>query len=198
MSNIKNSSISTKPLTSERLLILPLHHVQATELLKYYSDNRDFFRPTSPTPTNDFYTEEYWQRKIWQARQDWQQQRAALFVLKERSQRTAENSIIIGSVNFNQVIHGVLQSCFLGYSMDKDYQGMGLMTEALIELTEYMFEDWKLHRIQANYLESNNSSARVLAKLGFEKEGFAKKYLKINGTWQDHILTAKVNPNDQD
>jgi len=33
-----------------------------------------------------------------------------------------------------------------------------------------------------------------LEKLGFEKEGFARRYLCINGKWEDHILTSLVNP----
>lgn len=45
----------------------------------------------------------------------------------------------------------------------------------------------------ANYIPSNIRSENVLQKLGFEKEGYAKKYLKINGLWQDHILTSLVN-----
>lgn len=45
-----------------------------------------------------------------------------------------------------------------------------------------------------NYIPSNIRSERVLLKLGFEKEGLAKSYLKIAGKWQDHILTAKIKP----
>jgi len=39
----------------------------------------------------------------------------------------------------------------------------------------------------------NAASERVLFKLGFEKEGIARKYLKIAGKWEDHILTSKIN-----
>ncbi|WP_415232094.1 hypothetical protein [Psychromonas sp.] len=37
-------------------------------------------------------------------------------------------------------------------------------------------------------------SEKLLVKLGFEKEGVAKSYLKIAGSWQDHVLTSKINP----
>jgi ribosomal-protein-alanine N-acetyltransferase len=90
-----------------------------------------------------------------------------------------------------------MQSCFLGYSLDEDHQSQGLMTEALKSLIDHIFNDWGLHRIQANYLPTNGPSARVLEKLGFEKEGVAKNYLRIDGQWQDHVLTARINPNEE-
>jgi ribosomal-protein-alanine N-acetyltransferase len=32
-----------------------------------------------------------------------------------------------------------------------------------------------------------------LGRLGFEKEGLARKYLKIDGRWEDHLLTSLIN-----
>ena len=69
------------------------------------------------------------------------------------------------------------------------------MTEFVEGAINYVFERLDLHRIMANYMPGNTRSARVLDKLGFNKEGFAKSYLKIAGEWQDHVLTAKINPN---
>ena len=193
MSNLTNSQnkVSARPISTKRLTILPLFHIKAQAILDYHTRNRDFLKPTSPSAVSDFFTEAYWQRRIWQARQDWENQKSALFVLTEK-----QGEAVIGSVNFNQMIKGVMQSCFLGYSLDQDFQSKGYMTEALTSLIEHIFADWELHRIQANYLPSNMASARVLEKLGFEKEGYAKNYLRINGQWQDHVLTAKINPEE--
>ena len=69
------------------------------------------------------------------------------------------------------------------------------MSEAVAKAIEYMFEQQKLHRIMANYMPSNERSARLLHKLGFVVEGCAKKYLLINGQWEDHILTSLTNEN---
>ncbi len=192
-SEIIPNRVIARTLHTERLAIIPLHHTQANSLCDYHTVNAEFHRPTAPTPVDDFYSEEYWQRRIWEARQNWEKQKTALFVLVKASSLDSSNHTIIGSINFNQIIRGALQSCFLGYSMDRDHQAHGFMTEALNELVDYIFTEWKLHRIQANYLVDNLASARVLEKLGFEKEGLAKNYLKINGSWQDHILTAKIN-----
>jgi ribosomal-protein-alanine N-acetyltransferase len=48
----------------------------------------------------------------------------------------------------------------------------------------------------ANHVPRNERSARLLARLGFEREGYAKRYLQIAGTWEDHVLTAKTRPAD--
>lgn len=50
-----------------------------------------------------------------------------------------------------------------------------------------------MHRIMANYMPHNQRSGNLLTRLGFEREGYAKKYLLIDGTWQDHVLTALMN-----
>jgi len=69
------------------------------------------------------------------------------------------------------------------------------MSEAVAKAIEYIFEKQKLHRIMANYMPSNERSARLLQKLRFVIEGHAKKYLLINGQWEDHILTSLTNEN---
>ncbi|WP_258546831.1 GNAT family N-acetyltransferase [Psychromonas sp. B3M02] len=69
------------------------------------------------------------------------------------------------------------------------------MFEMLQESIEYAFITADLHRIMANYMPSNIRSGHLLTRLGFEKEGLAKSYLKIAGSWQDHVLTSKINPN---
>jgi ribosomal-protein-alanine N-acetyltransferase len=56
-----------------------------------------------------------------------------------------------------------------------------------------MFDTQNLHRIMANYIPGNERSARLLERLGFEREGYAKAYLNIAGRWQDHVMTALVN-----
>ena len=102
---------------------------------------------------------------------------------------------IIGFCNFSQIFRGPFQACYLGYHIDASFEGKGFMSEALTKAIEYMFEQQKLHRIMANYIPSNQRSARLLQKLGFVVEGHAKKYLLINGQWEDHILTSLTNEN---
>jgi ribosomal-protein-alanine N-acetyltransferase len=67
------------------------------------------------------------------------------------------------------------------------------MTEAISAGVSVIFEDYGLHRIEANIMPKNKRSLRVAEKLGFYNEGYAKKYLKINGVWEDHIHMVKIN-----
>lgn len=100
---------------------------------------------------------------------------------------------IIGLCNFSQIFRGPFQACYLGYQIDTACEGKGFMSEAVKRAIQYMFEEQNIHRIMANYMPSNTRSARLLQKLGFTIEGEAKKYLLINGQWEDHILTSLMN-----
>lgn len=100
------------------------------------------------------------------------------------------SDLIIGFCNFTQIFHGSFQACYLGYKIDHKYQGKGFMFEALKAAIQYVFEELKMHRIMANYMPSNTRSAKLLHRLGFQIEGYAKNYLLINNRWEDHILTA--------
>ena len=68
------------------------------------------------------------------------------------------------------------------------------MHEALAAAISHTFETLELNRIMANYQPDNHRSEKLLRCLGFEREGLAKKYLKINGQWTDHVLTSLINP----
>ncbi len=59
---------------------------------------------------------------------------------------------------------------------------------------DYAFRELRLHRIMANYRPENGRSGRLLERLGFVREGYARDYLFIDGAWRDHVLTSKTNP----
>lgn len=101
---------------------------------------------------------------------------------------------MVAACNFTQIVRGPLQAAYLGYSVDQDWQGQGLMFEVAQAGIDYMFGKWELHRIMANHLPTNTRSAALLQRLGFEREGYARSYLKIAGRWEDMVLNALVNP----
>jgi ribosomal-protein-alanine N-acetyltransferase len=100
---------------------------------------------------------------------------------------------LIGDCHFTNIVRGPFQACHLGFSIAQSHQGLGLMRECLASAIEYVFCELRLHRIMANYRPENERSARLLSGLGFEREGFARAYLKINGVWADHVLMSLVN-----
>ncbi len=101
---------------------------------------------------------------------------------------------IVGRINYTQIVRGPFQSCMLGYAIDGEFEGQGLMHEALQATLRHVFESLQLHRVQANHLPENLRSARLLQRLGFRAEGRAHAYLFINGAWRDHVLTALTYP----
>jgi ribosomal-protein-alanine N-acetyltransferase len=100
----------------------------------------------------------------------------------------------IGDISLSQIMRGPFQACFLGYRIDASYEGHGYVSEALGAVVKYAFEVLNLHRIMANYAPTNVRSGRLLRRAGFVVEGYARDYLYLNGSWQDHILTSMLNP----
>ena len=70
------------------------------------------------------------------------------------------------------------------------------MSQAVARMVRFGFDVTGLHRIEAACVPENEASAGILLRNGFEEEGFAKAYLRINGQWRDHRLFAIVRPDD--
>ena len=67
------------------------------------------------------------------------------------------------------------------------------MTKAVRALLRHAFLEMRLHRIEAACAPNNDRSRRLQERLGFEREGFARAYLLIDGAWQDHLLFAMLD-----
>src|SRR5690606_19759106 len=100
---------------------------------------------------------------------------------------------IIGEVSLSQVIYGPFRSCYLSYIQDGRESGSGYASEAVRAIVEYAFEELKLHRIEANIMPRNESSIKLVERLGFKCEGLAERYLQINGKWEDHLHYVLLN-----
>lgn len=97
---------------------------------------------------------------------------------------------LIGGLTLSNVRRGVTQSASLGYWLGRPHVGRGRMSAAVRAIIPHAFGTLRLHRIEAATMPANAASMRVLERCGFAREGFARRYLKINGVWQDHILFA--------
>ena len=104
----------------------------------------------------------------------------------------SDKNKLIGEININNIQRGVVQSCSIGYWISENKMGLGYMRESISILKDFIFNDLKLHRVEAACLPRNMRSLRTLLKSEFEIEGHAKKYLKINGVWEDHILLSCI------
>jgi [ribosomal protein S5]-alanine N-acetyltransferase len=96
--------------------------------------------------------------------------------------------VLLGGITLSNVRRGVAQCGTLGYWIGEPFARQGHMSHAVLALRDYAFSTLDLHRLEAACLPANAASIRLLERCGFEREGFAKSYLKINGRWEDHIL----------
>jgi [ribosomal protein S5]-alanine N-acetyltransferase len=103
-----------------------------------------------------------------------------------------ENGHLLGAITASNVRRGVAQMCSVGYWIGERFARKGYMGDALEALTNHAFGNLALHRIEAACLPSNIASVKLLQRNNFTQEGVAKKYLQIAGTWQDHILFARL------
>lgn len=174
---------------TERLSLQLLPPTQAQQLAAYLLENRSHLARWEPFREESFFEVEYCARRLELALKNYSAGSALSLAMLGKL-----NGQLIGLCNFSNIIHGQFQACHLGYSIGAPWQGQGLMFEALTAAIRHVFGELGLHRIMANHLPENLRSARLLAALGFEKEGFARSYLKINGQWQDHVLNSLINP----
>lgn len=177
-------------LKSPRLLIRHGRPDDISAILAYYAENAKYLAPFEPLKPSKFYTRQYWEIDLAQRIEDTKAGRSLkLFIFLQE-----EPQPLIGTLNFSNCIRNVSQSCTVGYSLGEAYQGKGYMSEALQTGIKYMFTKMQFHRISANYIPHNKRSGKLLKRLGFAVEGYARDYLYINGQWQDHVLTSLVNP----
>ncbi|UUE10922.1 GNAT family N-acetyltransferase [Dickeya zeae] len=181
------STEKTKLFSTARTDVYRLTEDFSEQLQRFLIENRENFAPFEPLRTEDYFSLENIQQRITDSQPDFNAKKCLLLVFTVKGEDK-----IIGSINFTNFVYGVFQAGYLGFSIDKSYQGKGLMHEALQSAIAYVHENYGLHRIMANHLPDNIRSQNILARLGFEREGFARSYLKINGKWQDHVLNSYI------
>ena len=147
--------------------------------------SRDFLTPWEPTWLEDELTRNAYRRRLRRYNRDARDGVGYAFFVFRR-----EDDRLMGGITLSNVRRGVTQSCSMGYWMGENYARQGLMTDAVKAVVSFSFEELGLHRIEAACVPENIPSRDLLRKIGFKEEGYARKYLRINGKWQDHLLFA--------
>lgn len=163
----------------------------AQALSEFYRQNSDHLRIWEPRREEGFHSIEAWVKRLIVREQEQAEGRAAYFIAC-----SANSGEIIATCSLTNIVQAAFQACYMGYSVAEEYQGKGVMKKLCHHVIDYAFNERQLNRIMANYMPKNHRSAALLKRLGFTKEGVAKRYLLINGRWEDHILTALLNPNN--
>ncbi|KIL36811.1 hypothetical protein SD70_31280 [Gordoniibacillus kamchatkensis] len=162
-----------------------LTELDTDALLAFRTQNRDFLRPFEPAQADEHFTKEHVRSLL----SRWTAEREAdasysFGIFESGSEQLA------GTIRLSGIVRGAFQNAMLGYALAENLGGQGRMTEAVRLILEIAFGPLQLHRVQANAMPRNVRSLRVLEKNGFRREGYAPRYLCINGGWEDHICCA--------
>ncbi len=93
-----------------------------------------------------------------------------------------------GQLTVNNIVRGSAQFASIGYWIDRDFAGRGVMPRAVAMAIDHCFGPVGLHRIEIAIRPENSNSLRVVEKLGIREVGYAPRYLHIDGAWRDHRL----------
>ena len=176
---------------TDRLVLKILDSSHSDIVLDYYNRNRSFLEPWEVEKKDIFYTDRFQSNQLERDFSDIKNGNLLRLWIFKKSDR----SKTIGNIAFSNIIRGHFLSCHLGYKLDIEEMKKGYITEAIKEGIKIIFDEYGLHRIEANIMPRNLASLRVTEKLGFLNEGISKKYIKINGKWEDHIHMVLLNDN---
>lgn len=175
------------PLTTPRAVLRLVEVSDAWKLLRYREQNREHLAPWEPLREASYYTLDHCVQTLAESREAVRLDRAYPFFALDLAGQE-----ILACFTFSNVVRGVFQACHLGYSVTARRQGQGLMQEILGTALPWVFNALDMHRVMANYMPRNERSGKLLETLGFEREGYAKRYLQIAGRWEDHVLTSRI------
>lgn len=170
-------------LTAEDVFLRPAIPADCDEWISVRRKNQDHLKPFEPTWPSDALTPDFFYRRILRLSKDWQEDRTYGFLIFHQ-----ETMRLIGGININNVTRGAAQYATLGYWIAKDFQGFGYMRQAGQAILNFCFENLHLQRVNAACVPHNQRSKNLLLRLGFSEEGYARRYLQINGDRADHIL----------
>jgi ribosomal-protein-alanine N-acetyltransferase len=149
--------------------------------------SRDHLIPWEPLWPRDELTRSAFRRRIRHYQREQREDLGyAFLVMRDRDDR------LLGGMTLSNIRRGVTQAASLGYWLGLSHVRQGYMTEAVRAVIPFAFHELRLHRLEAACMPTNSGSIRVLERCGFEREGYARRYLRINGEWEDHILFARI------
>ncbi len=169
----------------EGVFLRPAEMRDFDEWARLRERSRNFLVPWEPAWPNDDLTRGAFRRRLRRHGEEIDRDEAYPFLIF----RETDNALL-GGLTLGQIRRGVGQAGTLGYWMGEPHAGRGYMSRAVRAAAGFGFATLRLHRIEAACIPANAASARLLERVGFQREGYARSYLRINGAWQDHLLFA--------
>jgi len=149
--------------------------------------SRAYLVPWEPTWPDDDLTRGAFRRRLKRYAEDLRNDLAYAFLIFR-----SEDDALVGGLTLANIRRGVAQAGSIGYWTGAPFARKGHMTAAMRALVPFCFGTLRLHRLEAACIPGNTASVRLLEKTGFQREGYARNYLCINGVWQDHLLYARL------
>ena len=182
------STVNTSPtIRAARVLLRAPNLADFSQWARLREDSRAFLAPWEPIWPSDDLTKLAFRRRIRRYLREIRNGTGYPFFVF-----SPDGETLLGGLTLSQVQRGVTQSAILGYWMGAPYAGKGLMGAAVRAVVGFAFETLHLNRVEAACLPNNEASIRLLEKVGFQREGYARKYLCIDGRWQDHLLYGLI------
>lgn len=161
----------------------PLHYRDAAVWSRLRLSNKDWLMPWEPTALQN-----------WSVRHT----KSAYVTMLSRLRTQARSGQLlpfavlykgsfVGQLTVANIVRGALRSGQIGYWIDKNVAGRGIMTVAVALAVDHCFSQVGLHRVQVDIRPENARSRRVVEKLGFREEALFVRYLDIDGAFRDHI-----------
>ncbi len=172
-------------LVGPRVYLRPPRRRDQRQWLELRRRSSSFLRPWEPTWPADATRRSAYRRRLKRLQHDWQSGTGYGFFIFDRV-----NDSLLGGITLSNLRRGVAQSGTIGYWIGQPYARRGYMTEALLLVLDFAFGELGLHRVEAACLVHNEASRGLLLKCGFTEEGLARRYLRIDGRWQDHRTFA--------
>jgi ribosomal-protein-alanine N-acetyltransferase len=155
------------------------------EWAKLREESRNFLAAWEPIWPADELSRESFKRRIKRYAEEIRRDEAyPFFLIRETDHK------LLGGLTLGFLRRGVAQAATLGYWIGVSHAQQGYMGAAVRLALSFAFGHLGLQRVEAACLPHNEASIRLLERVGFHREGLARRYLCINGRWQDHLLYA--------
>lgn len=171
----------------ERVFIRPAQPKDWRAWAEVRESSRDFLSPWEPTWPPDALTRDSFLRRVRRQAVEWREDEAYSFLVFAQAGEQP-----VGGISLTNVRRGVAQMASMGYWVGKPYARHGFISEAARLTLGFAFGQLGLHRVEAACLPTNVPSMGLLLKVGFQREGYARAYLRIDGKWADHVLFAML------
>ena len=150
--------------------------------------SRNFLQPWEPSWPEDDLTRGAYRRRLAAYAEDMDRGVAYPFLVFRRG-----DDALVGGITLSNIRRGVAQMGSIGYWIGQPFTRRGYTVDAVRAVTGFCFGRLRLHRVEAACIPTNAASQGVLLKAGFQQEGLARDYLRIDGVWRDHLLFGLVS-----